>query len=315
MRLIRRVTVKEIYVNLKRFDVPKQYGGICPKDDPVEWVRETVDQTIALGLGKIDGVSVAYFLPEALLVPAYEALAKYTPEEIGKFQIGCESVYREDVTPGKNFGAFTTNRPAAAMQALGCGWTLIGHSEERKDKLSMLTAYDAEIAADAAAYQKAADAVDAMLKAEVQTALGREMNVLFCIGETAEQKGSDDPAVYEPLVREVLRAQIVNGLKGVDAGERKIAIGYEPIWAIGPGKTPPNGDYVAFVSSYIKEVCKAELGCELSVVYGGGLKEENAAEMAAVETLDGGLVALTKFTQPIAFDVNSLRNIIGAYVK
>ena len=54
---------------------------------------------------------------------------------------------------------------------------------------------------------------------------------------------------------------------------------------------------------------------ELPVVYGGGLKEENASEMAAVETLDGGLVALTKFTQPIAFDVSSLKNIISAYVK
>ena len=109
----------------------------------------------------------------------------------------------------------------------------------------------------------------------------------------------------------------MDGLKGIAQRLQgcKIAIGYEPIWAIGPGKTPPGGDYVSFVSSYIKEVCKAEFGLELSVVYGGGLKEENASEMAAVETLDGGLVALTKFTQPIAFDVDSLKNIIGAYVK
>ncbi len=309
--------MKEIYVNLKRFDVPKKYGGICPEDDPVKWIKETVRSTAELGLGRMEDVQVTYFLPEALIVPALEELHSIPKEQTGNFQIGCQGVYREDVAPGKNFGAFTTDRPAAAMRALGEHWVMIGHSEERKDKLSLLAAYDPKVSSDPGVYQRAADSVEEILNQEVQCALSREMNVLFCVGETAEQKGSDIPEEYRPRVQKVLKDQLLTGLKGIrdSLGTRKISIGYEPIWAIGPGKTPPGGDYVAFVSSYIKKVCLEAFGAELPVVYGGGLKEENAAEMAAVSALDGGLVALTKFIQPIAFDVSSLKEIIKAYVK
>ena len=202
------------------------------------------------------------------------------------------------------------------MKALGQDWVMIGHSEERKDKLSLLSAYDPAIGQDAGSLCKAEKSVDEILNREVSCALGRGMNVLFCVGETAEQKGAGPAEEYEPRVRDVLRNQICTGLKGIEAlaEDCRIVIGYEPIWAIGPGKTPPDGEYAAFVSRYIKEVCREVFHRELSVVYGGGLKEENAAEMASVPTLDGGLVALTKFTPPIAFDVKSLKEIIKAYV-
>lgn len=120
--------MKEIYVNLKRFDVPKKYGGICPEEDPAAWIRDIIRNTIELGLGKMEGVQVTYFLPEALIVPALEALHSMPEGAAGNFQIGCQGVYREDVAPGKNFGAFTTNRPAAAMSALGERWVMIGHN-------------------------------------------------------------------------------------------------------------------------------------------------------------------------------------------
>ena len=309
--------MKEIYVNLKRFDVPVKFGGICPHDDPAEWMHRIVEQTVRLGLGRIEDVSIAYFLPESLLIPAMETLRKYKAPEIGRISLGCQGVYREDVVSGGNFGAFTTNRPAAAMQALGCTWAIIGHSEERRDKLGMLAAYDENIGSDADLYRKAAKTVDLTLNMEVKAALSRDLNVLFCVGETAEEKGSDIPAEYQPRVKNVLREQLLSGLMDIARSSkgRKIAIAYEPIWAIGPGKTPPGGDYVDFVSGYIKEICQENIGIDITVVYGGGLKEENAAEMAAVKNLDGGLVALTKFTPPIAFDVNSLHNIIRAYIR
>ncbi len=104
-------------------------------------------------------------------------------------------------------------------------------------------------------------------------------------------------------------------LKAQTKKSKDIVLGYEPIWAIGPGKTPPDSDYIAFVSKYAKAVTKELYGYELDVVYGGGLKEENAESIAAVSTIDGGLVALTKFVQPIGFDPQSLKNIIMAYVK
>lgn len=309
--------MKEIYVNLKRFDIPKKYGGICPDVNPEKWIQGIIRKTMEMKLGLMEGVEITYFLPEALLTSAQEMLAELPEEKIGHFFIGCQGVYREDVKKGGNFGAFTTARPASSMKALGIKWTMIGHSEERKEKLSLMTAYDAGIIADPQRYRAALEAVETVLNEEVWCALNRGINVLFCVGETAEQKGSDDPREYVPRVKEVLRNQICRGLEGIKEALKtcRVSIGYEPIWAIGPGKIPPNGDYVSFVSAWIKEVCREELGMELPVVYGGGLKEENAAEMAAVKTLDGGLVALTKFTDPIAFDVESLKNIIEAYIN
>ncbi len=309
--------MKEIYVNLKRFEVPRSMGGICPAEDPVDWIRQVVKETIGLGLGRLEDVDVTYFLPEALLVPAMEAIAEEDPEQVGCFKLGCAGVFREDVEPGKNFGAFTTNRPAASLQALGCNWVVVGHSEERADKLSALALYDA-IAGMPGKPDAAVSAVERMISDEMLCALRRGMDVLYCVGETEEQKGSADPAVYEPRVRRVLRRQIEEGVARGAAilreGQR-LCIAYEPIWAIGPGKTPATGDYVAFVSGCIKELCRELCGRELPIVYGGGLKEENAEEIASVKTIDGGFVALTKFTPPICFDVRSLKNIISAYMR
>ncbi len=308
--------MKEIYVNLKRFEVPRSMGGICPCEDPVEWVRQIIHETAQFGLGNIEGVDLTYFVPESMVLPALNAMAEEGPERMGCLKIGCAGVFREDVEPGGNFGAFTTNRPAASLKAIGCDWVVVGHSEERKDKLSFLRMYD-EASGSEGNGQAALSTVEKAINSEMLCALRRDMSVLYCIGETEEQKGSDDPAVYEPRVREVLRRQITEGLAGMEAAMegRKVAIAYEPIWAIGPGKTPASGDYVAFVSSCIKELCREVYGKELPVVYGGGLKEENAEELAAVKTVDGGFVALTKFVAPIAFDVASLKNIIQAYVK
>lgn len=308
--------MKHIFVNLKRFDVPRALGGICPSDSPEEWIVSTVKETIELGLGRMDGVRLTYFLPEALLLPAIEVIRSADAGLVGGYRIGSQNVFRQDVKPGGNFGAFTSNRPAAAIKALGCDWAMIGHSEERRDKLEMLGRF-AETLKTENSEQAAAQTVEGLLNEELTCALGRGINVLFCVGETAEQKGSDDPAVYEPRVREVLHAQLCTGLRGIAdcIGGGEIAIGYEPIWAIGPGKTPPNGEYIAFVSEYIKKVCSEELGMDIPVVYGGGLKEDNARELAGVKSIDGGLVALTKFTQPIAFEVESLKRIIRLYME
>jgi len=92
-------------------------------------------------------------------------------------------------------------------------------------------------------------------------------------------------------------------------------IGYEPVWAIGPGKTPPGKEYISFVSSFIKEVIQDELGFDPVVVYGGGLKVENAGMLSSIETVGGGLVALTRFTGEIGFEVEGLKRIIEEYIS
>ena len=80
------------------------------------------------------------------------------------------------------------------------------------------------------------------------------------------------------------------------------------------GKTPPGADYIGFVSSYVKQVVKEEYGFDPIVVYGGGLKEENAAMISSIDTIGGGLVALTRFTGDIGFVVEDLK-IIQKYME
>lgn len=309
--------MREIFVNLKRFDVPKEMGGICPLKDPKEWIEWVMDQTVQFGLGKLQKIRLTYLLPEALVIPAVEKLRVYSHEETKNLFIGCQGIYRENVMPGGNFGAFTTNLPAAAAKNMGCSWVIIGHSEERKDKLGIMEAFEPDYQWHDALRNKAMNALNRLVNQEVLCALEAGLNVLLCVGETAKERGEGSFEEQKPRIEAVLKSQLEVGLGGVNEkiGERRIVIGYEPIWAIGPGKVPPGEEYIGFVSAYIQKVVEEKFGLSPIVVYGGGLKEENAGMISKIATIGGGLVALTKFTPPIAFEPEGLAEIIQKYVE
>ena len=82
-----------------------------------------------------------------------------------------------------------------------------------------------------------------------------------------------------------------------------------------PRKNSPDAEYISFVSKYIKATVKELYDKDVTVVYGGGLKEENAGMISKIETIGGGLVALTKFTGDIAFEPEGLKNIINKYLE
>lgn len=88
--------------------------------------------------------------------------------------------------------------------------------------------------------------------------------------------------------------QLEVGLAGVDMS--RVVIGYEPVWSIGPGKKPADKEYITMVARYIKELTGGA-----DVVYGGGLKTENASMIASIPEIDGGLIALTRFSGQIGF--------------
>ncbi len=304
--------MKQIFVNLKRFDVPRAMGGLCPVDDPKLWIEQVIADCAQRELGSLEDISLVFLLPESLILIAHETL---TAKKNG-IHIGCQGVFREDVTVGGNFGAFTSNRPATAMRAIGCTWSIIGHSEERKDKLGILAAYDPTILKGGDLGRKARAVVNQLIREEVACALKAGLKALVCVGETAEERGSGSFKEQKPRIETVLREQVEASLPAQEdlALDGNIVIGYEPIWAIGPGKTPPGAEYITFVSNLIRQCVQESFGFTPAVVYGGGLKEENAQMIASVELLSGGLVALTRFSGEIGFYPEELERILLRYV-
>lgn len=296
-----------LFMNLKRFDVPAQYGGLNRTGSPAMWVDSIARRTAQLALGTSSDRTICYLMPEAHLTTMIS-----TRHEVGgSFSVGCQGVHPADVGED-NFGAFTSSTPAAAIVAAGAEWVIIGHSEERRDKGALLSSMPGVQMADVAV------AVNRVLADEVARAAERELSVLLCVGETAEERaaaGSD----WLSGVRAVVRRQLVGGLSriadAVATGSHTVVLGYEPIWAIGPGRTPPDAYEVDAIAGAIKEECRELFGRELPVVYGGGLKRANAAPIGGADSVDGGLVALTRFEQPIGFDVDEFEAIIDEYEK
>ena len=276
--------MKHIYLNLKRFDVPPAFGGVNRLAPMDQWGAYIVERTQrALQCYDPAAVEFVQFYPEAHLLGALGARCAGSP-----VQIGCQGVYRQNTAVGGNFGAFTTNRPASSMKALGCDHTIIGHCEERCDKGGIL----------AEGGVTAPDAVNRLLNQEVRQAVGQGLRVLYCIGETSEE---------QERWQEVLRAQLEIGLEGVDRS--RVVIGYEPVWSIGPGKTPADEAYITKIARFIKEVTGG-----MDVVYGGGLKEDNAEMLAGIGEIDGGLIALTRFQGEIGFYPEEYLKIAALYL-
>ena len=276
--------MKHLYLNLKRFDVPVEYGGVNRIAPLKDWGGYIVSHTQE-GLKHYDPSQVEFvqYFPEAHILGAVGARCEGSP-----VQVGCQGVYRMNTAVGGNFGAFTTNRPASIAKAIGCTSTIIGHCEERNDKAGIL--------AEAGVTDTAA--VNRLLNQEIRLAVEQGLTVLYCIGEKSEE---------QERWQEVLGEQLRVGLDGVDTS--KVVIGYEPVWSIGPGKTPAGKDYITMIARFVKEQTGG-----LDVVYGGGLKVDNAEMLASIDEIDGGLIALTRFQGEIGFYPDEYLEIIKTYL-
>ncbi|MBR3358728.1 MAG: triosephosphate isomerase [Solobacterium sp.] len=279
--------MKHIYLNLKRFDIPAEYGGVNHISD-IHTYGKAVVESVEEGLKQYapEEADFTVFFQEAHLLSALAARSADSP-----LQIGAQSADRGDTAVGGNFGAFTSRRPASALAAMGCEAVMIGHCEERNEKRALLEAAGVSD-------ETAASVINAALNDEILQALNRGLKVLYCIGERSEET---------ERWQSVLQEQIETGLKGADRS--RVVIAYEPVWSIGPGKTPADKAYIEKIARFIQS-----LDPQLEVVYGGGLKAENAAMLASIPEISGGLIALTRFSGEIGFYPEEYLEIIRLYL-
>jgi triosephosphate isomerase len=162
-------------------------------------------------------------------------------------------------------GAFTGEIAGAMLTALGCRFAIVGHSERR--------------------HGMGED--DAMVGRKLRAALRDALIPVVCVGETlAEREEGRTEAVLERQIRTAYQ-----GLTGVEAGSTVIA--YEPVWAIGTGRTADPGQAAlahSFVRSTLDRTVGPGTGAAVSVLYGGSVNAGDAAALFAEEDLDGALV-------------------------
>ena len=146
-----------------------------------------------------------------------------------------------------------------------CTYVIIGHSERRT--------YFGE--------------TDEMLAAKVNTALKHDLEVIFCFGEMLEERKKGKHF-------EVVKSQIKNALFHLNSEQwHKIILAYEPVWAIGTGETatPEQAQEMhAFIRELIAERYTSDVAEEVSILYGGSVKPDNAKEIFSKEDVDGGLI-------------------------
>jgi len=280
-----------IHVNLKRFDILKSLGGVNDLDyqNNPDWSSKIIkDLTNQVNQFSPLDYEFVFYLPEAYLISALN-----TRDSKSQLQIGCQSVFSKDVIDNGNIGAFTTYRPASAMASIGIKDTIVGHSEERAYELAFLNSVSSDEKLNKEAVQK--DVEEKIINAQKAG-----MNVLYCVGESAEERDSGN-------WKAVLQKQLYLDFSKIDINRLKIA--YEPIWAIGPNRPVPSGDKIQEVAEYIHSI----LNKDVPVLYGGGLKEANASEISKLPDVDGGLVALTNFSDHVGFHPDDFIKIVKKY--
>ena len=200
-----------------------------------------------------DAVDVVFCVPAIDIIPAVEA-AKGT-----NIVIGAENMYYEEK------GAYTGEISPAMLTDAGVKYVIIGHSERRE--------YFAE--------------TDATVNKKVLKAFEHGLTPIVCCGETLTQR-------EQGITIDWIRQQIKIAFQNVTAEQAKTAvIAYEPIWAIGTGKTATSDqaeEVCGAIRACIAEVYDEATAAEIRIQYGGSVNAGNAAELFAKPDIDGGLV-------------------------
>lgn len=210
---------------------------------------------------QVQGVETAGF-PELLVCAPFTALAGCTDElKVNGVALGAQNMHEADQ------GAFTGEISAAMLKELDCAYVILGHSERRQ--------YFAE--------------TDEAVAKKTLVAFNHQLTPIVCVGESlAEREEGRTAARIAEQVGTVLAA-VAEQPQGADS----IVFAYEPIWAIGTGRTASTKDAQS-VAAQIRALVAAKLGTAVAervrILYGGSVKPENIAEYMVAEDIDGALV-------------------------
>lgn len=203
---------------------------------------------------------------EVVVCPAFTALeAAAKAAEGSAIAVGGQNCYH------KENGAFTGEVSPQMLKDAGCAWVIIGHSERR-------TIFHEN---------------DAFLNEKLRYALASSLKVMFCIGETLEEREGGE-------MNAVLTRQVVEGLKGLSASDfESVSIAYEPVWAIGTGVTA-SPDQAQEAHAFVRSLVAREHGDAVAqavrIQYGGSVKPDNVAELMGQPDVDGSLVGGASLT-------------------
>ena len=204
-------------------------------------------------IGEVDAMDVAVIPPSVYLSAIVDALAGST------IALGAQNMYFEDS------GAFTGEISAAMVLDVGCKYVLLGHSERRH----------------------VFGETDELINKKVVKALTSGLEVIFAVGELLEEREAGKTL-------EVNERQVRQGLAGVSAEDMaRVTVAYEPVWAIGTGKTatPDQAQEVhSMIRKLLGEMYDANVAEGTRIQYGGSVKPGNAAELLAQPDIDGALV-------------------------
>ena len=211
-----------------------------------------------------------------LCVPFVDIAAAVEATKGTNIEIGAENVHMEEK------GAYTGEISGKMLASCGVGYVIVGHSERRQ--------YFGE--------------TDATVNGRAKAGLANGLKVIVCVGETLTER--EQGVTFETVARQTKIA-----LLGISAEDMKnIIIAYEPVWAIGTGKTA-TAEQAEEVCAYIRSVVASLYGAEVAeattVQYGGSMNAKNAAELLAMENIDGGLIG------GAALEVESFMGIIEAF--
>ena len=214
-----------------------------------------------------EDVDVVFCVPAISIIPAMEA-AKGS-----NISIGAENMYFEES------GAYTGEIAPNMLTDVGVKYVIIGHSERRE-------------------YFKETDIT---VNKKVKKALEHNLVPIMCCGETLQQREMG-------INIEIVRMQVKAGLYGLSADDvKKVVIAYEPIWAIGTGKTATSEqaqEVCCAIRQVVGEVYGKETAETVRIQYGGSVNGKNAAELFAMADIDGGLVGGASLKEEFASIVN-----------